>query len=81
MLEAARSPSGLDPATVMLTATYAQLGRQEEMQAVRDHWFEVIQKRFGRPPTISRTLPFFPWAKPEDRERLVGALRKAGVPE
>ncbi len=31
---------------------YAQLGRQEEMQAVRDQWFEVIQKRFGRQPLL-----------------------------
>ncbi len=67
--------------TLMLAATYAQLDRQEEMQAARDEWFEQTQKRFGRLPEISRTLPFFPWAKPEDRERLVGALRKAGVPE
>ena len=81
VLEAARNPSGFDPTTVMLTATYAQLDRQEEMQAVRGQWFEVIQKRFGRQPTISGSLRFTPWAKPEDRERFAGALRKAGVPE
>ncbi len=51
------------------------------MQALRDEFFELTEKRFGRLPEISRTLPFFPWAKAEDRDRLAGALRKAGVPE
>ena len=80
-LQTARSLSPAGPALVMLMATYAHLDRQEEMQALRDEFFEVTEKRFGRPPTISGTLRFTPWAKPEDRERLASALRKAGVPE
>ena len=65
----------------MLTAIYAHLGRQEEMQAARKEWYEPTEKKFGAQPTISGTLRLFPWAKPEDRDRLADALRKAGVPE
>ncbi len=68
-------------AAIMLTAIYAQLDQQEKMQAVRDQFFAQTQKRFGVDPTISGTARFFPWSKPEDRERFAGALRKAGVPE
>ena len=64
----------------MLTATYAQLDQQEKMQAVRKEWFELVVKKFGAQPTISGALSFYPWRKPEDRERFVGALRKARVP-
>ncbi|MCH8181777.1 MAG: guanylyl cyclase [Proteobacteria bacterium] len=80
-LKTARSLSPVGPALVMLMATYAHLDRQEEMQALRDEFFELSEKRFGRLPTISGTLRFFPWAKPEDQDRFTGALRKAGVPE
>ena len=74
--EAANSPGAAE----MLTATYAQLGRQEEMRAARREWFEPSQKRTGRSPTISATMRSFPFSKAEDRERLVNAFLKAGVP-
>ncbi len=64
---------------VMLTAIYAQLDQQEEMQGVRKEWFDQVQKRFGVDPTIFGTVSFFPWAKPEDQERFSGALQKAGL--
>ncbi|MCH8111976.1 MAG: hypothetical protein IH905_08505 [Proteobacteria bacterium] len=64
---------------VMLTAIYAQLDQQEEMQGVRKEWFDQVQKRFGVDPTIFGTVSFFPWAKPEDQERFSGALHKAGL--
>ncbi len=70
-----------DGRAMMLTATYAQLGQQKEMQAARREWYELVEKMFGMLPTISVILPFYPWAKPEDRERLADALRKAGEPE
>ncbi len=61
-------------------ATYAQLDRQEEMQAVRDPWFEFIQEKFGGLQKISGIQrAMFPFAKPEDRERFESALRKAGL--
>ncbi|MCH8187664.1 MAG: hypothetical protein IIB66_02995 [Proteobacteria bacterium] len=77
----ALTPSGRAGPVTMLTATYAQLDMQEEMEAARDEWIEQTQKRFGGPPTISEALRFFPWAKPEDQDRFADALRKAGVPE
>ncbi len=82
--EAAAAFEALKPtalSTGMLTATYAQLDQREHMEVARDRWFGPFQKRFGRLPKISRIMPLFPWAKPEDRERLANALRKAGVPE
>ncbi len=68
-------------AMLLLTATYAQLDRQEEMQAVRDLWFARVQKRSGGLPKISRFHRAFPFSKPEDRERFESALRKAGLDE
>ncbi len=79
--EAYRNETADSPgAAEMLTATYAQLGRQKEMQSARKEWFEPSQKRIGRSPTILETMRSFPFAKAEDRERLESAFRKAGVP-
>ena len=74
--EAADSPG----AVMMLTATYAKLGREEEMRTARNDWFEPSRKRNGRSPTISQTMRSFPFAKAEDRERLESAYRNADVP-
>ena len=68
-------------AAEMLTATYAQLGRQEEMEAARGDWFKRIQTKRGRAPTIAQTMRSFPFAKVEDRERLESAFKKASVRE
>ncbi len=63
----------------MLTAISAQLDQQEELQAVRKEWFELVQERFGVQPTISGAARFYPWSKPEDQERFWSALSKAGL--
>ena len=76
----AARPASFTSAT-FLTAIFAQLDRQEEMQVERDKWFAGVQKRFGVDPTISGTLSFYRFAKPEDQERLASALRKAGLEE
>ena len=51
------------------------------MQVERDKLFARIQKKFGGLPQISGFLLSYPYEKPEDRERFVSALRKAGLPE
>ena len=64
------------PMLTFWAASLAALGRLDEARAKADE-----MKRHDPNVSIARVQNFLPWAGSEENDRLVGLLRKAGVPE
>jgi adenylate cyclase len=65
-----------DASRVLLAACYGQLGRVDE---AREAWREAL--RVNPAYSLEHRRKVLPYKKPEDFERLVEGLRKAGLPE
>ncbi len=65
------SSAGRDP---FLIASYSMLGRMEEAREATQQWLKANPSF-----TLSSWAIGRQYKKPEDRERLYGALRKAGL--
>ena len=60
----------------LLAATYAVLGRMQEAQAAMAKYLELEPQN-----TIEQAAAALPFKRPEDRQRFLDGLRKAGMPE
>jgi adenylate cyclase len=60
----------------LLTASHALLGHMDEARAALQPLFRIVPDS-----SIARTRAGAPWKKPEDGERWLDALRRAGMPE
>jgi tetratricopeptide (TPR) repeat protein len=65
-----------DTSRVLLAASYGQMGLLEE---AREAWREVL--RVNPDYSIEQRRKVVPYRNPEDFERVVEGLRKAGLPE
>ena len=65
-----------DASRVLLAACYGQMGLIEE---AREAWRELL--RVNPDYSIEQRRKVLPYKKPEDFERVVEGLRKAGLPE
>jgi adenylate cyclase len=61
---------------ILLAACYGQLGRVEE---ARQAWGEAL--RVNPAYSLDQRRKVLPYKNPEDFEKLVEGLRKAGLPE
>jgi TolB-like protein len=60
----------------LLTSAYGQLGRLEEAKVAREKLL-----RLAPGMTVATTREQVPWKNPDDRDRYLEGLRKAGLPE
>jgi hypothetical protein len=59
-----------------LARSYAELGRIEEARSLKDAWLRIQPNA-----SLSSIRSMLPKLDPELVERLIAALRKAGLPE
>ena len=64
------------PARVQLARGYAEMGRMADAEATVNTILEIAPKY-----RLASAARMFPYPKLEDRERLLGALRDAGLPD
>ncbi len=65
-----------DPARRLLAAVYAHLGRLDEARNEAKEYMKVIPNF-----SINEWARTEPYANPNERQRYVDGLRKAGLPE
>jgi adenylate cyclase len=65
-----------DASRVLLAAAYGQMGQFEE---AREAWREAL--RVNPAYSLEHSRKVLPYKNPEDFERVIEGLRKAGLPE